>query len=677
MNLISSIVEIKGVGEKKANLYNRLGIYNVSDLLQYYPRKYLDYSNIAKISAIKPGNVTVQVEFTVVKTRYLRRGLNITEAIAKDETGSIRVIWFNQPYRATSIKINQQYFMSGNYELSHQKFSINNPSIELVSDFPINTARVLPKYRETKGLNSREIRKAVSQIIDFNRLITDELPDYIITEHNLLTRSDAIKKIHFPKNNDDLALATRRFGFQEVFELVLASELSKRELNLVKSIRIKFIENLAKDFVSKLPFTLTNDQKRAIWQIYLDVDKTRPMNRLVEGDVGSGKTVVATMAALMVIEEGYQVALMAPTELLAKQHAETIYNLLKPLNKENEVTLLTGSLSNSQKDLARKSIKENKSKFIIGTHALIQDKVDMHNLSLVIIDEQHRFGVKQRERLLLKAKSQPHLLSLSATPIPRSLALTVFGELNISRLIEKPKDRLFIETKVITESVLARLKKKIDAYLDTKQQLYVVCPSIEENGLNDLDSVNVIFEKYTKDYPNRKVGILHGKLKADVKNKTMNDFVSNKIQILVSTTVIEVGIDVPNANMMIIYSANNFGLAQLHQLRGRIGRSDKQGLCYLVNDDTKQPSARLKALETSNDGFALAELDLKLRGPGAIYGMDQHGALDLRFAQFDDLKLIKEAKNAAVNFASDYKNLLQYPKLLAVISELQKLTKLN
>jgi ATP-dependent DNA helicase RecG len=677
MDITSKVSEIKGVGDKLSKLFEKIKVRTVDDLIYYYPRRYDDYSVISNIADLKPGPVTIEVELTNVGAKYLRKGMHLTEAIARDASGSLRLVWFNQPYRQTSLKTATRYFVSGTYELKYQRFSINNPSIELKKDFPLNTARIIPKYPETKGLSSNEIRKVLNQILPIIKTYPDSLPVQIIDKYRLIPLAESLLLIHFPKSPEQLEEARMRLGFEEVFSLVLASQLNKLELKTDRSQNIKFDQNLAVEFVKKLKFDLTNDQRRAIWQIYLDMDSEFPMNRLIEGDVGSGKTVVAVMGGLMVINQGKQVALMAPTELLARQHAMTIHQMLKPLGLDKNVCLLIGSLSPKQKKLAAESIATGKAKFIIGTHALIQEHIDMDNLSLVIIDEQHRFGVGQRQALNLKAKTMPHVLSLSATPIPRSLALTLFGELNISRLKEKPIGRKPIETKVISESQYDRLSGEINSRVLNKEQVFIVCPAIEQVTSNNKHTATKTYDVVKKLYPGARVGLVHGKLNSVDKNSSMQDFIDHKIDIIVATTVIEVGIDIPAATVMVILSSDSFGLAQLHQLRGRVGRGDKPGVCYLVHDDNILAGPRLKALEISNDGFQLAELDLELRGPGAIYGHSQHGILDLRIAKLTDTGLIISARNAAKFFVSSGLNLVQYDQLSIRVKNLQKLTNLN
>ena len=445
-----SITAVKGVGDELAKKLAILGVRTIADLIENFPRRYDDYSHISPIKQLKPGAVTVEAEIKQVKGRYVRRGMHITEAIASDETDSVRLIWFNQPYREKAIKYGQRYFISGTFELSHSRFGIMNPSIELASDFPVNTARIVPVYRETKGINSNRIRKLVREVLPLIRTAPESLPDWLIEQEKMIPRKVALETMHFPKDDYALEAARKRLGFEEVFELSLASLLNKYELLQDVSLGIPFDEKLAKQFVGHLPFTLTDAQRKVVWQIYQDMQKTQPMNRLVEGDVGSGKTVVATMAALMAMAEGYQAALMAPTELLARQHAETVFSLLEPLDMHDKVALLVGGMSAAQKKVAYEHIAKGRAQFIIGTHAIIQEQVDMHKLGLVVIDEQHRFGVEQRKKLMAKAGHMPHLLSLTATPIPRSLALTLYGELDISIIDSKPAGRKPVTTETVS-----------------------------------------------------------------------------------------------------------------------------------------------------------------------------------------------------------------------------------
>jgi ATP-dependent DNA helicase RecG len=569
MTLRSPVTELKGVGESGAKLFAVLGIKTVGDLIDYYPRRYEDYSVVTPIKQLRPGAVTIEAVIKQASGRYVRRGLHITEAIASDETDSTRLVWFNQPYRAAALKAGQRYFISGQYELSYRRFAIMNPSVEMASDFPVNTARILAVYRETKGLTSRQIRLAMQQALPLIKKAKETLPAQIVKEQGLLSRAEALTALHLPASAEQLEAARRRLGFEEVFGLSLASLLNKQTNQHDRSLAVPFREKLARDFVKHLPFRLTDGQRQAVWQAYLDMQKPQPMNRLVEGDVGSGKTVVATMVALMALEQGWQVAFMAPTELLARQHADTIHELLDPLGKASLVDLLVGSLNPAQKTKAREAVASGRAQFIVGTQALIQEQVDMHQLALVIIDEQHRFGVEQRKRLMAKAGHMPHVLSLTATPIPRSLALTLYGELDISVLAEKPAGRQSIITKLISPNARTRLYEKLDAELAAGRQMFVVCPLISESEALEASSAEAVYEQLSRHaFKHRRVGLLHGQLQPAAKTAIMKRFVQHELDILVSTTVIEVGVDVPNATIMMIENPERFGLAQLHQLRG-------------------------------------------------------------------------------------------------------------
>lgn len=678
MELADEVTAIKGVGGEQARRLRSLGVTTIEDLLNYFPRRYDDYSNVVSIRDMKPGPVTVKGMVKQAVARYARRGLHITEAVISDDTGSLRVVWFNQPYRAASLKKGVEYFLSGQYELSRQRFQLMNPSAELVSDFPVNAARITPIYKETKGITSKQIRRAVAGCRSLVQTLPESLPAWLVSQQQLMSRSTAVLAMHFPTSPQELDEAKRRLGFEEVFELSLAALLNKREISGDKSFIITFNEQLAKEFVDHLPFQLTDAQRKAVWRIYLDMQVSHPMNRLVEGDVGSGKTVVATMAAVMALRNNYQVAFMAPTELLARQHADTIYALLEPLGMANELLLLVGAMAESQKKQAHSAITKESARLLVGTHALIQDKVDMPNLGLVIIDEQHRFGVAQRKSLMAKAGFMPHLLSLTATPIPRSLALTLYGELDISVLDMKPPGRQPVDTEIVSPNSVETVFTKIRSELDAGRQMFVVCPLISESSSLEVKSAEQTYEQFKRsEFKGYRIGLLHGKLKADEKNAVMQQFVNHELDILVATTVIEVGVDVPNASIMLIQSSERFGLAQLHQLRGRVGRGAHKSFCYLMMDDSSAPSRRIRALESSNNGFRLAELDLEIRGPGAIYGQSQHGALDLRVAKLTDTQLIAAARKSAEAFLERGEDLLKYSQLDSHIRRLRTVTNLN
>jgi ATP-dependent DNA helicase RecG len=678
VELNSPVTELKGVGDELAKKLAILGIYTLNDLIEHYPRRYEDYSNVSKIKDLKPGSVTIEAEIKQVSGRYVRRGMHITEAIASDGGASVRLVWFNQPYRADAIRSGTKYYISGEYQLRRSRFSILNPSMELVSDFPVNTARIIPIYRETKGLKSTQFRKLIREAITRVRELPEHLPEWILKEQELVNYARAVTEMHFPSGNKALDMAKKRLGFEEVFELSLAALLNKQEFAHEKGLPIPFNEKLAKDFVAKLPFKLTDAQRKVVWSIYQDMEKSQPANRLIEGDVGSGKTVVAAMAALMAMEQNFQVALMAPTEILARQHAETLFKLLDSVGYGSQVGLLVGSLKPKAKSLMHEKIKCGEVRLIVGTHALISEKVDMHNLGLIIVDEQHRFGVDQRKKLQAKAGHMPHVLHLTATPIPRSLALTLYGELDISVLDELPPGRQPIETKIVSPNSKKQLYEKIDKQIEAGRQMFVVCPLITEGDTKAGLSAEETFKQLSEhEFKHRRVALLHGKMKPADKEKIMQEFVDHKYDILVSTTVIEVGVDVPNSTVMLVMGAERFGLAQIHQLRGRVGRGAHQSYCYLMMSDSKAPSQRLRLLETTTDGFKLAEHDLQLRGPGAIYGTLQHGALDLRVAKLTDTKLIAAARTCAQEFIDKKENITKYTHLNSRVSALRAITNLN
>lgn len=677
MKLTDPVTSVKGVGPELAKKLATVGIRTVGELIMYLPRRYEDFSTVTTIRNAQPGAVTFRAAVRQAAGRYVRRGMHITEAVVSDDTDSVRVVWFNQPYRAQGLKQGAEYYFSGTYELSRGRMQLMNPSAELVSEFTVNTARVLPVYRETKGLTSKQIRKALSNCIAVVDTLTETLPAWMLERYGLLSRSAAMRGMHYPESAEHLAAARRRLGFEEVLELSLASLLNKQENAREPALAIPFDEQLAKAFVEHLPFALTNAQRKAVWQVYQDMQAVHPMNRLVEGDVGSGKTVVAAMAAVMVLQHGYQVALMAPTEILARQHAATLHNLLQPLGMADRLTLLVGALTTTQKQQAREAVANGQAQFVVGTHALIQDSVDMHRLGLILIDEQHRFGVEQRKTLMAKAGHMPHVLSLTATPIPRSLALTLYGELDVSVLGEKPAGRQPIQTHIVSPNSRAALYRKLADELQAGRQVFVVCPLVAESDSLQAASAEQTFEQVQKAFPKWRVGLLHGKMKAADKQSVMASFAEHRLDLLVATTVIEVGVDVPNASVMVIESADRFGLAQLHQLRGRVGRGEHTAYCYLVMSDSSAPSKRLRALESSNDGFRLAELDLELRGPGAIYGAMQHGALDLRVAKLTDVQLITDAREAAATFLKRGGDLVQYEQLYRQVNRLRAVTNLN
>lgn len=676
MQLQNPISTVKGVGETTAEKLAALDVKTVEDMLYLFPRRYDDFSKLTKIIDIAPGNVTLKARVEAVVGRYVKRRMHITEAILDDGTAKTKAVWFNQSYRAEQLKKGEEFYFSGTYDLQRNSYVLSNPSTEKASDFAVSTARIVPIYPETKGLKSFRIRRILKELIPVMRMMPETLPADLLKHEKLVTLADALEQIHFPETTEKLETARERMGFEEVLELMTAALLNKQDNNALVGYRIPFDREAAQTFTAQLPFTMTNAQKRAAWEIFKDFEEASPMNRLLQGDVGSGKTVVAAMAAYSAAKAGFQSAFMAPTEILASQHAETVAGLLEPLGVR--VGLLIGSIKPAAKKQLQEHIEAGDIDVVIGTHALIQRHSRFSKLGLVVVDEQHRFGVAQRAELLGRSHHMPHLLSMTATPIPRSLQLTLYGELEVSILDELPKGRQPIVTKLFSGYTRKGLYKEIDQQMAQGRQAYVVCPVIGEGAMAELKSVETEFERLRSEvFTHRKLAKLHGKMKPEEKDDIMRRFKAGEFDMLVATTVVEVGVDVPNATIMLIEGAERFGLAQLHQLRGRVGRGKHQSFCYLVPSEGKKPSERLFELEKSQDGFYLAEVDLRLRGPGEIYGRAQHGELNLRVATLTDVKLLKRARAAADWLLAHDSNLVQYKQFYKHVARYRGLTSLN
>ncbi len=676
MNLVSPLEKIKGVGQKTGEQFAQAGLRTVGDLIEFLPRAHEDFSEVVQIANIHPGKATIRARCEKITTRPVRRGLRITTATLADETGKLQAVWFNQPYRETQFKSGDEFFFSGEFEFNYNRYQLTNPSAEKVSDMPVQTDRLLPVYRSIKGLKNPLVRKILAELKPLITMLPETLPANITQQEKLLSRADAYLGMHFPKSADEIKKAKERLAFEELFQLLLASQFNKQENAKLTGWHIPFEQKVVSEFVSQLPFALTNAQRRAAWEIIQDFEHEIPMNRLLQGDVGSGKTVVAGLAARQAAHAGYQTALMAPTEILAVQHAETLDRLLAPFGVK--VGLLTGSVKGAARQTLYEQIASGEVDVVVGTHALIQGKVIFHKLGFVVIDEQHRFGVGQRQELLKKSERMPHLLAMTATPIPRSLALTVYGELDVSILNELPKGRKPIKTKIWSPNSRPQLYEMVDQEITAGRQAYVICSLIDDNPDNDIKSVETEYKRLNQGvFKHRNIALLHGKLKPEEKEAVMAAFATGQVDILVSTTVVEVGVDVPNATIMLIEDADRFGLSQLHQLRGRVGRSSHQSYCYLITSDSSKPSQRLREIEKSNDGFYLAEVDMQLRGPGEIYGRAQHGALNLQIATLSDTNLIARAQVQAKKFVESGASLLQYKQLAAQVEQYQRLTTLN
>ena len=633
---------LKGVGEKRAELLRKKGIDTVGALLRFYPRAYLDWQNITPISECHEGeNVCVRAEITSpVKTANIRRGMTLYKFSAADDSGVIEVTLFNRKYLAENLREGRSYLFYGKLGYGITLRQMSSPEI-----MPAEYMGIEPVYAATEGLSSKTIEKIMKNALVYTDSMQDAIPDGIRQKNGLCDFKTALKSIHFPLERQALESAKRRLVFEELFVLQTGLLFLKRRRRALAGCTVK--ENLLDEFKKTLSFKLTGAQERVINECLTDMMSPRPMNRLIQGDVGSGKTAVA--AALMYISagNGFQSALMAPTELLAEQHFKTLCKITE--NSGIKCALLTGSLTKKQKDEVKAGLKSGEIKVAVGTHALLTDDVEFESLGLVVTDEQHRFGVGQRGRLSSKGNN-PHTLVMSATPIPRTLGLIIYGDLDISIIDEYPAGRQKIATYCVDSSYNARVYNYIKKFIAEGRQAYIVCPLVDENEALGIKSASEYFEELSENqFKNYNVGLLHGKMKPKDKENVMRRFAAGEIQLLISTTVIEVGIDVPNAALMVIENAERFGLSQLHQLRGRIGRGEYNSACILISDvksgDTKR---RLDVIKNNTDGFKIADEDLKLRGPGDFLGSRQHGLPDMKIADiFADRETLHSAGKEA------------------------------
>lgn len=674
------IGSLKGVGAEMERKLERLGLRTAGDLIGHFPRRYDDFSNIIPIRQMVPGNVTFRGQIERVAGRYARtRKLHITEAIISDGTGTIKAIWFNQQYLAKSLPVGTPVMISGKLEFKNNDLALQSPAIEELSENKVtkDTARIVPVYPETEGLSSKVLRGLILPLLPLASTLDETLPDFIIDSAKLMSRSKALSEIHFPSNQTALTKARNRLAFEELWFLMLASLTIKHEIMTETAPAIEFKADIAQAFTAVLPFDLTDSQRKAAWEILMDLKHPRPMNRLLEGDVGSGKTVISALSAVMVMSTGYQVSLMAPTELLARQHYKNLQPLLEKMGYET--LLVLGKQTATERKSALSRIESAEPMLVIGTQALIGDKITFPKLGLAMIDEQHRFGVVQRQELKAKAGMLPHLLSMTATPIPRTLQLTVYGDLDISIIEGLPPGRKPIKTKVVGAKDRAETESFIDAQIEEGRQVYVVCPLVDVSEMLDAKAAVIEAERLANGpFKHRRIGLIHGKMPSADKQIVMENFAHGQIDILVATSVIEVGIDVPNAAIMMIEGSERFGLAALHQIRGRVGRGEHASFCFLVTDSKSATAAeRLKALEKSQDGFRLAQIDLELRGPGQIYGKRQSGDLDLQFADINDAKLLAAVRAEALRFLQKPTALTDYPAIAAKIQSLKAVTSLD
>jgi ATP-dependent DNA helicase RecG len=666
MDLQTPVGEVSRTYKMFRGRLEKLGIVKLKDFLFHVPFRYDDYSLVSNISQLQAGE-TVTVKGTVeeISNLYTRKWKTLQRATIKDDTGNIDILWFNQPFLTKAIHKGDLISLSGKVELDKHKLIMIAPDYEIVIDnHTIHTGRLVPVYSETRGISSKWLRRQVFKLLEEKNQLKEFLPDELLQKNELMSLGDAIEKIHFPEDLEEAEKARERLAFDELFEIQLAAIIRKKawEKNTIQSPWDSFNDK-ANALIKTLPFELTNAQQKAVAEILKDLSSKKPMNRLLEGEVGSGKTVVGAIAMYIAYLNGFQSAFMAPTEILAQQHYQTIKNLLEPLGVKVDLRTSSSKTQNTRNKIPDTDV-------FVGTHALVYKKVAFKMLGLVIIDEQQRFGVEQRT--IIKEKgTNVHLLTMTATPIPRTVALTMYGDLDLSLLDEMPIGRKLVKTWLVPpekrNGAYTWIEKQI---LEHKDQVFIVCPFIEESEtMLTVKAATKEFERLQKEvFPNLKLGLLHGKLKAAEKEAILKAFRDKKIDVLISTPVVEVGIDIPNATVMLIEEADRFGLAQLHQLRGRVGRSDKQSYCLLFTSSKNETTIeRLKALETIYSGAELAELDLKLRGPGQIYGTSQHGRQVLKVASFSDFALIDKTKREAEKIFPEIEN---YPELKNKVEEI-------
>lgn len=657
---------------KKLKILNeKLGIITIEDMLNYFPRDYEDLSEIKTLDQFKPGMTSVSRGIiSGIKSSITKTGKKIQKTIFTDTAGNrAELVWFNQMYLMEMFLPGSEVLVSGKLTFDYNQKVLKAPDIEFANKKErINMGRIVPIYPATEGMTSKWIREKIINLKNYFSEIKEWLPSEILEKEKMMKRSEAIKELHFPSDEKSLFRARERMTFEEVFLLQLVALLRRKNFQTGEASEIKLDPEVIKKFIEVQDFEPTGAQKIALYQILKDMEKSVPMIRLLQGDVGSGKTFVAVSSAVNVVESGHQVAFMVPTEILARQHFKKIKEQLKDYKNIN-TEILIGSLSQKEKEERKEKIKSGEINFLVGTHALLTEDVEFKNLALVIIDEQHRFGVEQREKM--REHGAPHLLAMSATPIPRSLALVLFGDTDVSVIDEMPLGRKPIVTNLVYPKKQIQALRFIETELEKGRQVFFVYPLINQSEAEMLQDVKaaedqfISLKEFYKDY---EVGLLHGKMKPDKKKKIMEYFASGKIDVLVSTSVIEVGVDVPNATVMVIEGAERFGLAQLHQFRGRVGRGGEKSYCFLFANNG-DASKRLTALEKTNNGFELAEVDLKLRGPGQFFGTRQSGMPDLKMANMLDTRLIVKCRKLAEKFLEENDDLEKYPEIKSRIDQ--------
>lgn len=657
IDLKQSVQYIKGVGPQRAALLRKLNIYTLEDLITYFPRDYEDRSKPKKISQLVDGEEALieAIAISKISEVRIRKNMVIEKLIVRDETGSCVISWFNQKYLKGKFEIGCKYSFFGKASVKYGKIEILNPVFDN-NETNKNTGKIIPIYPSTYSLTQGSIRRAIENGLSLiNENLEETLPEYLLKEYNLLDLNNAIKQIHFPKDFEEYQKARTRLVFEELLGMQIALLNLKKENTQDEGISFPETVKMS-NVINELPFKLTKAQLRVLEEIDGDMEKSKPMNRLLQGDVGSGKTIVSIIAAYKAVKSGYQVAIMAPTAILASQHLEEFNKILNQYNIKGEI-LLGGTSKKKRKEILDK-IKSGEIDILIGTHSLLVEDVEFNKLGLVVTDEQHRFGVRQRGTIVAKGNN-PDVLVMTATPIPRTLALILYGDLDISIIDELPPNRKKIETYAVNKSMEERINAFILKNLQDGRQAYVVCPLVEENEEINAKSVIETTEKYKKILTDYRVEYIHGKMKPKEKERIMQEFKEGKINVLISTTVIEVGVNVPNATLMIIESAERFGLAALHQLRGRVGRGDKQSYCILkYNAATQVAKQRMEIMQKTNDGFVIAEKDLELRGTGEFFGTKQHGIPEFKIANlFEDMEILKRVQSIAIKIQQEDPNL--------------------
>ncbi len=654
--------------DDRIKLLNEIDIFTVGDLLLYFPRTHEDLSSPTNLAELRADQKNLlQGKFVRVwkETTHSRKRL-IKALFEEQHGGQVECVWFNNPTIEKRLPLGREVLITARAKLAFGKVSLQAPEFEMISE-GVHFGRISPVYREHGKLTSNWFRQKVYELIEHTEVFSEILPETICTAEQLMNRDQAIKEIHFPTDEKTITHAKHTLAFEEVFVLQLLALQRKKKWQAAsggRALQIPLDAELIKTFFESLPFVPTNAQKIAIFEILKDFEQSHAMLRLLEGDVGSGKTLVAVAAVLPVVKNNAQVAFLAPTEILAQQHARGIKKLLEAFDPSIHVSLLTGSITGKPREEILQDVRQGKINILVGTHALLEEKVIFHNLGFVVIDEQHRFGVHQRERLI--EKGAPHVLQMTATPIPRTLAIVAFGDQDLSVLLEMPPGRKEIITKVVPPQEREKIERFIESEVQKGRQVFIICPLVEESDKLEVKAATDEFVRLNSIFPNLRLGLVHGRMKPKDKDEMMRQFREKEVDVLVATAVVEVGVDIPNATIMLIEGAERFGLAQLHQFRGRVGRGGDQSYCFLF--PTERVTDRLRAMEKESCGFRLAEIDLHLRGPGQLYGLRQSGIPDMRLGDIFDPSTVARARKAAEDFLA-HEDLSRFPQLEYVLQQ--------